>query len=188
MQASADQRVSCASAPGSGPPELRRKTAASFVAVKGFRSLLLVLGAFAVLTGALDLHAQVAGSVDSGFNPNASNGVYSTAGQLDAKLILGGAFTTVGEVPRNLSRGSMPTARWTRASIPMRTVTFAASRCRRTARSLSSATLPRLAGWRAFALRDSMPTVHWNGLKSQCTRRPRLHYCDTGRWEDRHRG
>ena len=41
------------------------------------------------------------GTLDTGFNPNANNDVYSIALQADGKILLGGRFTTIGGVQRN---------------------------------------------------------------------------------------
>ncbi len=41
------------------------------------------------------------GTLDTGFNPNASDQVYSTAVQADGKIVFGGQFTTVGGTARN---------------------------------------------------------------------------------------
>ncbi|MBI5286558.1 MAG: delta-60 repeat domain-containing protein [Deltaproteobacteria bacterium] len=39
--------------------------------------------------------------LDLTFNPNANNEIYSIAVQSDGKIIVGGAFTTIGGVTRN---------------------------------------------------------------------------------------
>ena len=41
------------------------------------------------------------GNPDAGFNPSANGDTYSSAMQTDGKLVLGGSFTTVGEIARN---------------------------------------------------------------------------------------
>ncbi len=48
------------------------------------------------------LHAQVAGSLDSAFNPNVSGSyVLATAVQPDGKIVIGGSFSSVGGQPRS---------------------------------------------------------------------------------------
>jgi uncharacterized delta-60 repeat protein len=42
------------------------------------------------------------GTLDTGFNPDASSNVLAVAVQSDGKIIIGGNFTTVGGTPRNL--------------------------------------------------------------------------------------
>ncbi|WP_198973132.1 delta-60 repeat domain-containing protein, partial [Xylophilus sp. ASV27] len=41
------------------------------------------------------------GSLDTGFNPDANNAVYSLAVQPDGKVLVGGAFTQLGGQTRN---------------------------------------------------------------------------------------
>ena len=47
------------------------------------------------------IHAQIAGSLDPAFNPDANGEVATTAVQPDGKTVLGGNFTTVGAQTRN---------------------------------------------------------------------------------------
>lgn len=67
--------------------------------MKLFRTLHVVMLAVAMAFSCTATAAP--GDVDAGFNPNANTTVYSTAVQPDGKILIGGAFTTVGGVIRN---------------------------------------------------------------------------------------
>ena len=101
------------------------------------------------------------GTLDTGFNPGASYVVYSLAVQADGKIVVGGYFTTLGGQSACVSAGSTPTARWTPASIPERTVMSLRWRCRRTGRYWWAAPLPRWVARAARILAGSMPTARW---------------------------
>jgi uncharacterized delta-60 repeat protein len=61
----------------------------------------IVSNAFGSVTSAVaELSVNLA-TVDAGFNPNANGDVYATAVQLDGKIVIGGAFTTVGGAARS---------------------------------------------------------------------------------------
>ena len=58
----------------------------------------------ALLLAPLALRAQVAGTLDAAFNPDATGNrgtVFATAVQPDGKIVIGGLFTSIGGVPRN---------------------------------------------------------------------------------------
>ncbi len=75
------------------------------------------------------------GTLDTAFNPNANDTVYSIAVQADGKILVGGDFTTASADRRaTTSPGSMPRPAWLIRSTRTRTVLSIQSRCRRTAR------------------------------------------------------
>ena len=66
------------------------------------------------------------GSLDTDFDPGAGGIVYAIAVQADGRIVLGGAFITLGgggtgTTRASISGGSIQTARWTTASIPVQT-------------------------------------------------------------------
>lgn len=81
------------------------------------------------------------GSLDSGFDPGASDYVLIQALQPDGKILIGGAFTNLAGQARNSLLGWRPTADWTRPSILEQTASSGVWPCNQMVRSWSAAIL-----------------------------------------------
>ena len=114
---------------------------------------IVVGGAFTGLGGGLGTTSRskigrlnADGSIDTAFDPGANGIVRAVTLQADGRILLGGEFTMLGgggtgTTPATIWRGPTPTAHWTSASIPARTIPSAPSRCSRidgSSRSASS--------------------------------------------------